>query len=67
MSLATMETKPKSVESGKAAAGPLSDEELRKMHAYWRAANYLSVHASCDEPRAMRNSGSGISLKGMKS
>ena len=24
-------------------AGPLSSEELRKMHAYWRAANYLSV------------------------
>ena len=22
---------------------PLSREELRKMHAYWRAANYLSV------------------------
>src|SRR5271170_6605715 len=22
---------------------PLSSEELRKMHAYWRAANYLSV------------------------
>ncbi len=22
---------------------PLSDEQLRKMHAYWRAANYLSV------------------------
>ena len=22
---------------------PLSDEELRKIHAYWRAANYLSV------------------------
>jgi xylulose-5-phosphate/fructose-6-phosphate phosphoketolase len=22
---------------------PLSDEELQKMHAYWRAANYLSV------------------------
>ena len=22
---------------------PLPDEELRKMHAYWRAANYLSV------------------------
>ena len=22
---------------------PLSNEELRKMHAYWRAANYLSV------------------------
>ena len=26
-----------------AAAAPLSAEELRKMHAYWRAANYLSV------------------------
>ena len=25
------------------AAGPLSAEELRKMDAYWRAANYLSV------------------------
>ena len=25
------------------AKGPLSTEELRKMHAYWRAANYLSV------------------------
>src|SRR6476660_8768939 len=24
-------------------AGPLAAEELRKMHAYWRAANYLSV------------------------
>jgi xylulose-5-phosphate/fructose-6-phosphate phosphoketolase len=24
-------------------AGPLSSDELRKMHAYWRAANYLSV------------------------
>ena len=23
--------------------GPLSPEELRKIHAYWRAANYLSV------------------------
>src|SRR5215467_9435397 len=23
--------------------GPLSSEELRKMNAYWRAANYLSV------------------------
>src|SRR5271157_3834155 len=28
---------------GDAAAGLLSAEELRKMHAYWRAANYLSV------------------------
>ncbi|MGA8810716.1 MAG: hypothetical protein WB973_22820, partial [Thermoanaerobaculia bacterium] len=22
---------------------PLSPDELRRMHAYWRAANYLSV------------------------
>ena len=22
---------------------PLSDEELRKIHAYWRACNYLAV------------------------
>ena len=22
---------------------PLSDEEVKKMNAYWRAANYLSV------------------------
>jgi xylulose-5-phosphate/fructose-6-phosphate phosphoketolase len=26
-----------------ATAGPLSPDELRRMHAYWRAANYLSV------------------------
>src|SRR6201997_1162701 len=26
-----------------AAAGPLSAEELRQLHAYWRAAHYLSV------------------------
>ena len=26
-----------------AAAGPLAAEELRKMDAYWRASNYLSV------------------------
>src|ERR1700689_3447413 len=25
------------------STGPLSAEELRKIHAYWRAANYLSV------------------------
>ena len=45
MSPATVETKRKSAESesGKTAAGPLSAEQLRKMHAYWRAANYLSV------------------------
>src|SRR3954454_917720 len=28
---------------GKATAGPLSAEELRKLDAYWRASNYLSV------------------------
>ncbi|HEX9627648.1 MAG TPA: phosphoketolase family protein [Acidiferrobacterales bacterium] len=27
----------------KAYKGPLTDNELRRMHAYWRAANYLSV------------------------
>ena len=26
-----------------AAVGPLSDGELRRMDAYWRASNYLSV------------------------
>src|SRR2546421_11790031 len=25
------------------AEGPLSEDELKKLHAYWRAANYLSV------------------------
>ena len=36
---------PASVGSAKPllAKAPLSQEELRKMHAYWRAANYLSV------------------------
>src|SRR5947207_14656360 len=24
-------------------AGPLSGDELRRIHAYWRAANYLSI------------------------
>ncbi len=23
--------------------GPLSDTELERIHAYWRAANYLSI------------------------
>jgi len=27
----------------KSQAGPLAEEMLRKIHAYWRAANYLSV------------------------
>ncbi len=44
MSATTTEVKRKTGNGGKAsAAGPLSAEELRKMHAYWRAANYLSV------------------------
>src|SRR5215475_1933020 len=34
---------PASPASPAASGGPLSSEELRKMHAYWRAANYLSV------------------------
>ena len=38
------DVKRKTGEGSKAAAaGPLSADELRKMHAYWRAANYLSV------------------------
>ncbi len=24
-------------------AGPLNEEQVQKMHAYWRAANYLTV------------------------
>ena len=42
MSQAVMDIKPRTA-SGKTTAGPLSAEELRKMDAYWRAANYLSV------------------------
>ena len=32
--------------------GPLDPEQLRKIHAYWRAANYLSVGQIylCDNP-----------------
>src|SRR2546422_3368346 len=33
----TVSSRPQSV------AGPLSPDELRRVHAYWRAANYLSV------------------------
>ena len=29
--------------TGPLSAGPLTSEELRKIDAYWRAANYLSV------------------------
>src|SRR6266852_813172 len=44
MAPARTDVKRKTGEGSKvAAAGPLSAEELRKMHAYWRAANYLSV------------------------
>jgi xylulose-5-phosphate/fructose-6-phosphate phosphoketolase len=44
MTPAITEAKRKTPDAGKAAAaGPLSAEELHKMHAYWRAANYLSV------------------------
>src|SRR5262249_20918729 len=35
--------KRKTADGGKAVAGPLSAEELRKMDAYFRALNYLSV------------------------
>ena len=31
------------VTSASATSGPLSDDELRRIDAYWRAANYLSV------------------------
>ena len=37
------EAKRKSADGAKAAPGPLSAEELRKMDAYFRALNYLSV------------------------
>ena len=44
MTTATTDVKRKTGDGNKtAAAGPLSAEELRKMDAYWRASNYLSV------------------------
>ena len=44
MTPASTDLKRKTGDGSKAAAaGPLSVEELRKLHAYWRAANYLSV------------------------
>ena len=44
MTATSTEVKRKTEDGSKpSAAGPLSAEELRKMHAYWRAANYLSV------------------------
>src|SRR5262245_47991699 len=44
MATASAELKRKTRIDDKATAtGPLSGEELRKLDAYWRAANYLSV------------------------
>src|ERR1700735_5325995 len=44
MTPASTDVNRKTADGSKAApAGPLSAEELRKIHAYWRAANYLSV------------------------
>ena len=44
MTTATTEMKQNTGTGSEAsAAAPLSAQELRKMHAYWRAANYLSV------------------------
>ena len=40
----TLEDTPvTSAQSSSTSSRPLSDEQLRKMHAYWRAANYLTV------------------------
>ncbi len=36
-------TGPEPLPTGIADAGPLADDELRRIDAYWRAANYLSV------------------------
>src|SRR5436305_1557090 len=44
MTPASPDLKRKTADGSKAAAaGPLSADELRKMDAYWRASNYLSV------------------------
>src|SRR5262249_13248580 len=43
MTPVTTEAKRKTADGSKAAAGPLSAEELHRMDAYWRALNYLSV------------------------
>ena len=45
MTPTTTGVKRKASETSKTTAvrGPLSAEELRKMDAYWRASNYLSV------------------------
>src|SRR5262245_26679359 len=43
MAPVTTDAKPKTADGGKAVADPLSAEELRKMDAYFRALNYLTV------------------------
>src|ERR1700689_2055609 len=44
MAPTTTDTKRKAADANKAvAAGPPSADDLRKMDAYWRASNYLSV------------------------
>ena len=43
MTATVLERKRKTGDGKAMAAEPLSPEELGKMHAYWRAANYLSV------------------------
>src|SRR6266850_5482186 len=44
MTTTSTEVKRKTADGYKTAgAGPLSAEELKKMDAYWRASNYLSV------------------------
>lgn len=36
----------------RALATPLTNDELRKMDAYWRASHYLSVDRSVRRPKA---------------
>ena len=67
MTPASTDLKRKAPEGSKAAAaGPLSAEELRKMHAYWRAANYLSVGQIylMDNPLPRSRCGSSTSSRG---
>jgi phosphoketolase len=46
MATATGEIKRTTTDGKAGGQSPLSAEELRKMDAYWRAANYLSVDRS---------------------
>src|SRR5262245_47936105 len=43
MTATTTDVKRKTEPDGKAVAAPLAADEQRKMDAYWRALNYLSV------------------------